>query len=203
MALELKYSVEENEDRFGITFSEKTGLYSSTANIGGWAATSSLAGNPVVLDAIDAVVTITKRGDGVSYPVNVYPTFPTSSREVDYLISSTSFGVASGTKIPDGIYKVTYSVDYLVASGAQASAFDSFYFAFTGALKCCISNIRAGLSVPSGDCECQDEAITDLSNAETLLNSICDLVQCDKLDKAQEVIEYLQRYCECNCSTCN
>ncbi len=197
MATELKFQANQNQDRLGFNFIEETGVY-SPGNLGGWGAP-----NPIVGDAVDSRIVITKRGETTSYPVNPFSLLPTSDTEYQYLILGTSFGFAANEKITDGLYKIEYTVDYVDSLGFQQTLYDSFYFAFTKGLECCISNIRESLSVPSGACECDDAAITALSNAETLLNSVCKLVECDKLDKAQEVIDFLQRYCDCNCTTCS
>lgn len=194
MALELKYTVEENADRLGLTFREYTGAY-STANLGGYGAP-----NPTVASVIDATITITRRGSTSSY---TFPITATSDDQIQTLIPATSFGYASGEKIEDGLYQVRYQVDYSTLGGATQTAFDSFYFAFLNKVKCCISSIDETLSVPDGHCECADEQINSVTSVAHLVTAICRQVACDKLDKAQETLEYVQRYCACHCTTCN
>jgi len=197
MAIELKYSIEENPDRLGINFTEKTGAYSS-GNLGGWGAP-----NEVIADATDAIVSINARGSSDIYSISLFPTLPTSSKEIENLIPATSFGFASGEKITDGIYQIAYTVNYVDNNGNEASSTDSFYFAFVEGIRCCIANIRSRFHPPEGECNCTGEDKSKFYAAEALYNSICGAVSCDKLDKTQEIIDYLQRYCECNCTTCN
>lgn len=197
MALELKYTVTENPDRLGINISEQTGSYSS-GNLGGYGSP-----NPALGDVVSAVFTIQKRGDTAIYSIDPSPELPTSDSTIQLLVPATSFGYAANEKIEDGIYKVTYTVNYVDSLGNQASDFDSFYFAFTEKLKCCIRNIRSATPVPTDGCNCSEEKINALASADQLLTSICELVKCDKLDRAQAVIDYLKRYCECNCTECD
>ncbi len=163
MAIELKYKVTVNEDRLGIDFVDETGAYSS-GNIGGWGAP-----NAAIASVTGVFISITKRG-GTTYNIDPSPSLPTVDTAYEYAIAATEFGFAAGVKITDGLYQVAYTVEYVDSLGNSQTAYDSFYFSFTKGLECCISNIREALEVPSGACECDDEAITSLSNAETLLN---------------------------------
>lgn len=192
MALELKYSVGENQDRLGFTFMELTGLY-SPANLGGYESP-----NPSVGDVTDARLEINLRGDTNIY---VVPITATSDIEYETLVPATSFGFAAGEKITDGIYQIRYVVDYIAPGGALGTAFDTFHFAFVNGLQCCITSIRANLTPPKQGCDCADDQ--GVSAADQLLIALCKQVTCDKLDRAQENIDYLKRYCACHCTTCN
>lgn len=196
MPLELKYDIETPGNRLSINFIEKTGSY-STGNLGGYGAP-----NPYLSDIISAQISITKRG-GTTYNINVYPTLPTNDPTLKYLIPATSFGFASGEKITDGLYQVAYQVQYLDSGNNVITSSDSFYFPFIEGLKCCVSKMRSKISVSSSPCVgCEDKQRDEINQMSALVEGICDLVECDKLNKAQEVIDYVQKYCNCNCADC-
>jgi hypothetical protein len=197
MPLELKYNVEEPQSRTSINFIETTGSY-STGNLGGYGTP-----NPFVGDAISSSISITKRGSSTTYTINPYSALPTLDSAAKYAISATQFGFSSGEKITDGLYQVSYSVTYLDTGNNAATATDSFYSAFIGGIECCIRKQREKIPVPDPSCMgCQSEQITKLAHLDQLFQSVCELVECDNLDKAEEVIAYLQHYCDCNCADC-
>ena len=85
------------------------------------------------------------------------------------------------------------------------------YVAFIGGLACCISKLRQSIPVPrhvscscncKGECKCECKQIRCIAILGALYDSICALIECDKLDRASEVIAYLQRYCDSNCTGC-
>lgn len=197
MPLEVKYDIETPPSRLSINFIDNTGSY-STGNQGGYGTP-----NPFIADVISSQIAITKRGDTTTYYVDPYPALPTTDSSMKYAIPATSFGFTSGQKITDGLYKVEYSVTYLDTGNNAATANDSFYFPFIEGLKCCIRKQREKISVPDPTCNgCQDKEVDKLARLDQLLKSICELTECDNLDRAEEVIAYLQNYCDCNCTDC-
>lgn len=197
MPLELKYSIETSPTRLSINFIENTGSY-STGNQGGYGSP-----NPFVGDIISSTVSITKKNDTVTYYINPYPALPTIDSSLKYAIPATDFGYASGVKIQDGLYRVDYSVTYLDTGNNAVTANDSFYFAFIEGIKCCIRKQREKIPVPDPTCNgCQNEDIDKIARLDQLLKSVCELTECDNLEKAEKVIEYLQNYCDCNCADC-
>lgn len=197
MPLQIQYNIETIPDRLSINFIDTTGSYSS-GNLGGYGTP-----NPFVGDIVSSQITITKR-NGTTYSINPFPSLPTTDSSLKYSIPATLFGYTSGQKIEDGLYEVGYSVSYLDSGSNLVTATDSFYFAFIEGLKCCVTKLREKIEVPSSPCvECKSQKSATVSALDQLLKSICESTTCDKLDRAQEMIDYVQTYCNCNCTDCN
>lgn len=196
MPLEVSFKISTNPTRLDFGFVETTGAY-SVANAGGYG-TPNLPAGAINL----ATLTIQKRGSAQSYTVNLAIP-PDVTGTIVQSIANTDIGLQSDEKIPDGIYNITYKVyRQRVGQSFLVSEMD-YNFAFTEGLKCCLRKLMKDIAVPKqSPCGCSDDTLKKLANAQALLDSVCYLVNCDQLDRAQEVIEYIQGYCDCNCQDC-
>lgn len=193
MAVQAKFKIPESADRFSVVFSELTGAYDSSTNIGGWGSP-----NPDTTDATTVNIYI-KTLDGVTHTISNPVGFPTTDKTKELVIPYTDFGGGSGDVIPDGIYPVRYECR---DSGNVALTTDMQYVAWVGGLQCCLTKLRKKLPIPTSSCKCDLKEITEISNAQILLDSICDQLKCDDLDGAQNIIDYLKNFCKCHCTEC-
>lgn len=202
MALILKPNLDEASNRLGAIFSEATGIYDATSKLGGYGTP-----NPTVDSASYTKLTIQKYGSDDVYNISPLSGFPSNVSTTELLIPYTLFGGAVDEKIVDGIYLVTYTVYTTPTTVEVILASDSFYVAFTGGIACCLSAIRTELPVPTKSCGCADKkknhCICNFAIVEADYRSICSLIECGKIDKAQEVIDFLINYCSENCKTCS
>lgn len=197
MSLVLKISSREDFDRKAFNFSEKTGAYSATTNVGGWGTP-----NPATAAGVNPTLIITKYKDTVSYTVSLPSTFPTSNTSLEYSVPYTLFGgTSSSDTIPDGVYNITYII-YDASNPTAILAQTDTNFAFAKGVECCIGKAISRLGVPRHGCGCEDDSCELAYNA-LLLDGICNLVKFDNLDQAEEVISYLQSYCDSNNCGCN
>lgn len=198
MALQVNFKVETNTTRLYFDFYETTGEYSFPSNPGGYGFPNQTAGD------IDwATVTITKNGSNTPYTIST-PVPPSTTGTYAIPIANTDMGLAATEKIPDGVYFIKYTVG-VIQNGSQIilSSMD-YVIDFTEGLKCCLTKLRKNVAVPSGNgCGCEDKTLEKIANAQALLDSICYLVGCDQVDRAEAVISYLANFCSCNCSECD
>lgn len=205
MPLINKFSVTQPQDRLSINVNDKTGAITAQ-NLGGYGAP-----NPTVGSITSAKFLINKRlPDGetpVIYTITPVTPLPTTDNTLVKNILGTSFGFTG--KIADGIYYGQYQLFQSSGGGPPTMvAHDAHYFALTGGIKCCLKQIRKGVAVPTTMCSCSNDSCSTcqvrlLNNAVALEKSICELVECDLLNKAQEVIDFLKLYCQNNCTTCD
>lgn len=203
MAVAINFKAKQTTDQLYVVVNELTGTYDASTNLGGYGAP-----NPIVGAALSAQLIFTKLGDTTSYTVNIFTSgFPTTDKTKTVSIPYTSFGGAAGDKMPNGIW----NVEYIVTFPNSITTHNDFYFAFVEGLSCCISKTRQEVPVPKNfSCKCTCGGQEKCSKCKTitiatlgaLYDAICPLLECDKLDKASEVIAYLQAWCDCNCTTC-
>ncbi len=209
MAVVAKIIAPETADRLAVSFSELTGAY-SLSNLGGWGSP-----NPVIADNIlSAVLNFTRLGETITYPINVYVppstiqnlSFPTIDTSQKLVIPYSLFGGAQGAKLPNDIW----AIEYLVQTIDGKTIVVTIYAALIKGIACCISKLRQNVTVPKsvsctcrGVCKCDWKEIKCIATLNALYDSICPLIECGKLSRAQEVIKYLQAYCDCNCKGCS
>jgi hypothetical protein len=198
MALQVNFKVKTNTTRLYFDFYETTGQYSFPSNPGGYGAP-----NLLTTDIDYAKLIITKNGATTSYTVSM-PIPPSTTGTLAIPVYNTDMGLTSTDKIPDGIYNIKYEVGQLVnGSEVPLSAMD-YTVDFVEGLKCCLSKLRKNISIPvDNGCGCSDKSLEKVANAQALLDSICYLVGCDQIDRADAVISYLANFCSCNCSECD
>lgn len=197
--LVLSDDIKENASRTYIEFIETTGVYGA-GNTGGYNAP-----NPTAVSQTYTRIGIQRRGETTVYYITPNIGLPSDVDTFKYRIDASQFGFGVGEKYEDDLYHIFYEVGVLGAFGAMPTitATQDSWVILKGSIKCCLTKTRLNLSVPAPDgCHCEDEAITTNTDMMNLMNGLCDLVKCDKLDKAKENLEFIQRYCECNCSDC-
>lgn len=199
MSLQVNFKTEENSQRLFYDFIELTGIYGA-GNPGGYNSP-----NPTAVSQNFTRIKMQKRGDATVYDITPNAGLPSDVDTFKLKVYATSFGFAAGVKYDDTIYHIWYEVGtQVLPADPVITSTEDFYVIFTAGIRCCLTNIRKNLQVPSsGACHCEDAAITENTDMMNLMNGLCELVKCDKLDKAQENLEFIQRYCACHCSDCN
>lgn len=197
MALEVNFKIQTNTTRLYFDFYETTGAYSFPSNPGGYGAPNNTSASIQW-----ATITVTPYGSTTSYTINK-PVPPDVTGTIAFAINNTDIGLSSTAKIPDGLYNIKYEVGvYQFGLPVSVSAND-YMVEFVEGLKCCLRKLRKNVAVPTGSqCGCEDKLLQKLSNAQALLDSICYLVGCNQLDRANEVMTYLEGFCDCNCQEC-
>ncbi len=194
--LALDFEVCESNDCLSIQFSETTGLYDITSNVGGWSSPNPSIGN-ITSATLTILFPYNSSIQTVVIPSSLlYPTFPTTSSTTAYTIDSSTLAIGNGLQLPDGLYTFTYQV-----VGSEGTFTKIKYILLSCQVKCCVSKLLA--QVPTCDCDCDSELIETAIMAKFWLDALCAAGQCGNTTAVNEILDILDRYCDwssCNCS---
>ena len=192
MSVQLSFNVCQNSTCKVLTFFETTGAYTAT-NIGGWGSPNELTS-----DAVAAVLTVTDPAGLNTYTFNLFtnsPAYPTTSDLTGFAIQSQDLGLATGIKIPDGIYTFNYTVTTATSIYTQTSS-----VFLMCAVACCVWKIVA--KVAEGGCDCNSSAYENALKVMTLFRGLCYAAKCGHTDSFDDLMDTINNYCEagqCNC----
>ena len=152
----LDFSVCQDSSCESFTFSETTGLY-TTSNSGGWAVVAGAGAsvNFTPSDAISAYLSVTLPNGTIIPSILIYPTFPDSAGLNTYVVTNTALGLSGS--LSDGIYSITYQVNINNVSSQTVilTITKSFFFGCT--IKCCVDKLIS--KIPESDCDCESVAL--------------------------------------------
>jgi len=191
MSLQISFTINNSCDCTTLTFTEKTGVY-STANIGGYGAP-----NPVVGDVDTALLTIEDLTDNLEYDdITITPSSvfgETTINASDLEILSVNAGL---TKFTDGQYKFTYTVviDNIIYTYVQYKLF----------LCNALCKLKSKLGEIITDCyECNSPSKEKLIEAWAIYNALKNYKYCSDtsgINKSLDVLNVLLEDLKCkNC----
>lgn len=190
MAVQLSFDVCMSPDCKLLSFTEETGVYDATNNIGGWGTP-----NEATTDATNATLTITDTDD-VSTVLTLYSQFPSSTDTVSRNINMDDIGGAIGDKFPDGLYTFLYTVT--TATTTYTQTIKKLFFCQAA---CCVSQLFADIT--DEDCDCQEEAEDKALKAFTVLQALKYNAHCGKEDRFDNLLTILDKLCNSeDCSSC-
>lgn len=194
MALELKSSPIPNKNGT-VTFTETTGVYSST-NLTGWGTP-----NPEIATATEATLTI--------YLPNTTTLLPDSTTSVaidigaegfpntdntPYIVTNEALGGEANTRMPDGIYQF----DYLIYINDVTPYTVSEYVLVDSTVNCCIANLAG--SVDATKCGCGKGA-SKFEKASLALTAARFAMDCPNITNAAKNLQAAIEICD-GCSNC-
>lgn len=164
-----------------------TGIYNATTNITGWnspnatrAGTTSATISIYLPDATTPVITQT-----VTSTVQA----ATSEEFLLYSFSLTDLGI-SDTTLPDGVYRIVYTV----ISGGVTYTNDQYFLSYYS-VKCCVFKKFANFVDDS--CNCKKDT-AELLTQWSMLKAIMFGVAGGNLSEANTMLTKLQRMCDIN-----
>lgn len=182
MALELSFSVVEQNDNKLLTISDTAGIYNAVTNLTGWGApnptVSTIDGISHTLD-LDIVLTTSDKLSTIFDTIDLFTTFAPEGGFVD--VSDLVFeldrsmlkeaGVSYGTsddEFPDGLYTITYTYDKGLATEVEITT----TILLDGRVANAVYELLRTLPVQYECGGCHDKEILDIIFMNTYLMSI-------------------------------
>lgn len=128
-----------------LTFNDTTGAYSAT-NLEGYGSP-----NETISGATATLAVTLASGDIYTIALGG---FPTTDKELEFIISATDLGYASNEKIADQIMSFTYTVTYASGNVITQTKAIAFYCQAT----CCVNSMFFDYDVNCMDCIRESEA---------------------------------------------
>lgn len=188
MALNLNFDICQKSNCKDITFSETTGLYNSSYNLGGYESPNISSSS-----VLTAVLTITSPSN-VIYTINLFTSgFPTANINSEYLIS-----LIPNTLLDDGQWKFVYTI-----TTSSQTYIKTIYKYFYCNSECCVQQMLSDLNIE--DCDsCNDtKGSKDYIIASTFLESLKNAAKCGDLSNFSNISKILNKICKNkDCKTC-
>lgn len=186
MSLILNFEICQTNACKDLVFSETTGVYDATYNIGGY-------GTPNIetTDVLTAVLTITDP-TGTNTDIDLFTHgFPQSD------ITADGYTITSTTALPDGKYLFTYTITTLT---------ETYTKVITQLIccqsECCVTQMRANLNL---NCDACDKVVAyqDYLKAWTFLESLKAAATCGDVTSFTSLLKVISKLCKNNdCKTC-
>lgn len=211
MGLLAKITLYHTNNRKMLFIVDKTGLFDSNTNTGGWDNGSNTSGNPKLTDCANATAVFTFP-DGLTKTVSIKDISIPYPNVLDWAFPVTAASCGYDT-FPDGLIKVSvfydgyYSTDPIQFWSAEAASQDFF----TANVQCCVQKLFAksagnGAVCSEGSNMVAIEAwgkLVALWNAAG--NAYRGITGCDQIEWAEQVLEQIDTICKknnCGCG-CN
>ena len=190
MALVLNFEICQTADCKTFTFTETTGVYNASTNPTGWGAP-----NPLTSNATSATLAINIAG-GTVYTLNLFTSsFPSSVSSLEYDVTASLIGGASGAKITDGIYTFVYTV---VASGVTYT--QTIIKGIYCQVQCCVYSMFKSLV---STCDCNATEKERALDAFILLKGLITSTASGNTTNFNTDLAVLQKMClNSNCTNC-
>lgn len=186
MAVDVKFSICQESNCKAIKFTEDTGVYALSTNVGGWGTPNSNTSS-----AVSANLTLTSPG-GVSYtPIDLFAlsSFPKDDTKASYSIDASVVD-PSLTSFEDGAWEIEYSVTTGTSTHTETKT-----FFFHCKISACICKKLADLDVD--DCECDHETIDAVLQMKAYSDALSYAAGCGNLSGANQILKTLKKLCDC------
>lgn len=193
MAVILQIDPEISSSCKEIQFYETTGPRSAS-NLTGWGAPNEVTG-----DALTATLTILTPAN-IAYTFNgasvnpLYPSWPTTNDDTYYEIDSSLIGYGTNQKLPDGVYRFTYTVTTTTATYTQVV--EKLFYCNA---KCCVTNMFADIDY---NCDCSTSKIDKAKKAYLMLKGLEFAANCGQKDYFENLLKDLEKLCAGDCTNC-
>lgn len=189
MALILNFEICQSSDCQDLSFSETTGAYNATYNVGGYGSPNITLGS-----VITAVLTSTSP-DGTIYTTNLFTHgFPTDDLTDDsYVISLTG-----DTALEDGKWTFTYTIT--TESATYTKTITKLLYCNA---KCCVAEMLSALQLLDCDCCDKDLDYENYVKAWTFLQSLINAAECGDINSFTKILKIINKLCKNKaCKTC-
>jgi len=184
----LDIDVCESSDYLSFNVTDETGIYSAS-NSGGYGTP-----NFAISDAIDSRLVVTLP-DTTTVTITTYPSFPDDTGLVIVTVTAAQLGV---TELADGIYTITYQVDFNNSNNQTVQKTVTKAITFLAQVGCCVHKLIA--KVAETDCTCESTIYKNASLSNLLLKSLCG---CTDITKTTNILARLNKLCNslnCGCN---
>lgn len=182
--LQLSFNICQKSDCSIIEFTETTGIYNVTTNPTGWGTPNASIGSYAYskLEFFDSTNTLVKTFE-------LYPDFPTTN---------TLFSKELVYDIPDGLYRIVYTVRETKTTGTSYST--TIQQGFYCNVKCCVLSMIKDIDI---DCGCSDHKLDNYNKAYALLQGLIYAACCGNITQFNNILGVLQKIClNKNCKNC-
>ncbi len=196
MGLVLKFSLVMSQDCLSFSFRDDTGIYNATSNPTGYG-----GANPATTDmAMASLVMILADGTSQTFTLGFYPLFPNTNGML-FKITNVNLGLAADVPITDWLPYITYHVSEN-SDGSDGYTTSKYCFVSCQS-QCCVDKLNARIE-HAGDCNCTNAAREKWSQANALLVSIQNALNCStpQPNKANVDLQALTELCAqsgCGC----
>lgn len=184
----LNFEICQESNCKDITFSEITGLYNSTYNLGGYESP-----NVSTSSVLTAILTIVSPSN-IIYTINLFTQgFPTANINSSYLIS-----LIPNISLDDGQWKFTYTIT--TSDNTYSKTIYKYLYCNS---QCCVNQMLANIKISNCDC-CDDLDSNNYLKASQMLDSLKKVAKCGDLTNFTNISKILNKLCKnINCKTCN
>ncbi len=196
MALAISTNLSFPKDGFSLNFYETTGVYDFDNNPTGYGSP-----NPVVgfFTVVSLLITLPNETDPVTVNTGLLTNFPTDDPTISSSLTNIDLGLGGDDVLPDGIYKVNYTVLYTNVI-TRVYTVEQYFMNLRG-VACCID--RKLLDIKTADCDCNDQNIEKLLIAYIMMETAIYLADCGDVEGSNDRLEFLQDFCAFNeCKDC-
>lgn len=190
--LETDASIAENCKK--LRFFELTGTYNATTNLTGWGAPNEAIGA-----ALSAELTIlTPAGNSYTFDASsvnpFYNSWPTTDDDTYYEVDSSLIGYGTNQKLPDGVYRFTYTVTTTLNTYTQV--IEKLFFCNA---ECCVQNMVADIDY---DCDCSIDKKEKAKQAYLMLVGLKYASKCGQKSYFENLLESINKLCTGDCTNC-
>ena len=189
MSLFIDFNIKQSDNARQLSFTETTGTYDAGSNIGGYGAPNDVVGDATVLQ-----LKITPPG-GAEVTINMLVPvsgYPTTNKELEYIIKSQDVGLGTDLELPDGIWIIKYET---TTPGQGVNPLISNQkILISGKARCCVSKLMACIDI--ADCDGTERARA--LEAWTYYKSAVYCAAVGDEAKFSDLLAIIQGYCnEC------
>lgn len=179
-----------------LVFSETTGIYNASSNLGGYGTP-----NPVTGNVISAVLTVISPSNQ-TYTINLFTTtfFPTSDTTFEYTLPLAQLG--NRTIIEDGQWQFIYTIVTRIM-GVDTTYIANTSGIFTCNSTCCVQELLLDIDEVNIDSKENIKRIDNYKKASSFLAVLKYYANCSNLNMFNNIKLILDKLCANNdCKTC-
>lgn len=194
MAVLLEIDVEIAKSCKKLRFFETTRAYNSTTNTTGWGTP-----NEAIAAALTTTLTVlTPAGNSYSFNaaslIPLYPSWPTTDDDTYYELDSSLIGYGTNQKLPDGVYRFTYTVTTTLNTYVQV--IEKLFYCNA---ECCVMNMFTDIDY---ECDCSVDKQNKAKKAYLMLVGLKYASKCGQKSYFTNLLEDINKLCTGDCTNC-
>ena len=189
MGLQLDFNLRESDNTKELSFTDTTGTYNAVSNPGGFGSPNDLTSDATIVE-----LKITPPGGTEVIIDMLIPAsgFPTTNKELEYIIKSQDLGLGTDADLPDGIWSITYEI----TTPGETSVVSSIQKIFiSGQARCCVNNLFCDVDL----CDCDGTQLAQALEASAYLKVARACAGCGNDTKFLQTLEIIKNYCNKSC----
>lgn len=172
-----------------ITFTDITGLYNGSTNVGGWNDVSTFDNSNIT----SALIRYRHSSETDWNEINVTTTLSTGNIEGDFLLDTVDIETGDGQ----------YFIEYELGDGVDTIIYETCIYNLCS-VRCCVDKlwVEAAKSLDN-DCSCSSTESNNAKKGESFIQGILKSSASGFYDLSDSLLEKLQRLCNnqnCNCN---